>query len=78
MPRCLAQAVADPEMPFFFEGTYLAQPMRRVDRGDGAQLVPLSEVRRIELDADVLTGNSRSFRDDLSGRDGFADLPELL
>jgi len=47
-------------------------------RGDGAQLVPLSEVRRIELDADVLTGNSRSLRDDLSGRDGFADLPELL
>lgn len=63
-----AASVDDPEMPFFVKGIYLGHFMHRLEKGKGASLLPLKEVRRLELDSDVLIGNSRSFRDDGSGR----------
>ena len=63
-----AKNVHEPEMPLFLEGTYLGHLMHRVKKGRNAKLLPIEEARRLELDADVLIGNSRSYKDDGSGR----------
>lgn len=61
-------AVGDPDLPFFREGTYLGQPLRRTSTGPGAELLPTEGLRQLSLDGEVLIGTSRSTRDDGSGR----------
>lgn len=57
-----------PDLPLFAEGTFLGQPIERVERGDGVRAPSLSSLRVLDLDDDVLIGTSRSRRDDGTGR----------
>ncbi|MEW6754382.1 MAG: hypothetical protein AB1505_25875 [Candidatus Latescibacterota bacterium] len=54
---------SDPDMPFFSRGVYLGRALLRVEEGDKASMLPVSQARRLVLDTDVLVGTSRSVRD---------------
>jgi len=61
-------AVSDPDLPFFRQGTYLGQPLRRTSMGSGVKLLSTEGLRQLSLDGEILIGTSRDFRDDRSGR----------
>jgi hypothetical protein len=58
----------DPGMPFFKNGSYLGKPISLSRKGKDESYMNLDSLKLLSLDQDILIGNSRSFRDDQSGR----------
>ena len=58
-----AQDTDDSKMPFFAAGTYLGRSLRLRKKGIDASLLRLKDVRRLELEEDVLIGTGRNFKD---------------
>ena len=58
----------DPDIPFFKNGWYLGKQITLSETGKNAPALNLDSLKTLILDEDVLIGNSRSIKDDGSGR----------
>jgi len=59
---------SDRVMPFFSEGSYLGQRIRKTETGTDDCLFKTEGVRKLSLDEEILIGTSRPFRDTGVGR----------
>lgn len=64
LKKLLPKALGESPDALFSEGRYLGHRIHRVETGEDAQLLPVSQARRLVLDTDVVIGTSRNFKDE--------------
>ncbi len=58
-----ASNASDPDFPLFCDGTYLGYPIKRVEKGNNAKLLPVDKAHKLVLETDILVGTGRNFKD---------------